>query len=908
MTRVRRAVAAGLVLASLSWGAAAARSEPPPDTADRVARLLADGQVADAETLASEWLAQAQGGHARQLLADATHSLGTVRVAQRRFGDAEAAFADARRHYAEAGDAAGTGRVWRDLGGLYWATGRTAEITPAYLEAARAFAAAGRTHDEAGALRSSIYGAGYATADQKRAVLHRALTLLLDHPDPGPAERYVRGALLHDIGDRLFGAGRYAEAARTYAASEAVLARDADNGRAYSLLLTSQARLHRAQGHADLALAVYARVLALQRARGYAHGLAQTLNAMAIAQAQLGRRSDAVASLQAALRVAEGLDAPWRIAVARLHLAQARLDAGDRRGARENFRRYLTHASRETLSPGYRLLEVPLLLEMGRLDDALEVATLVLSHNETTGSLRDLRARALVARAAVHLRRHAPQPARRDLDEARDVWESLRASLTPTDIVRRGFAEMMTTSFYGEYVDGLVDADDPAASLAASELARTRAFVDLLAQRRLARGLATPESSDADDLPSPAPTPPVDDRSVLAWIAEAPAVRHQPRLEHARLAAPLTVGQMQRLADAEDVVALVYWVGTTRTLLWVLAPGDIVRLHVIGAGERELTELVRRAGSPRGHAALRRLEAWLVAPAAAAVARTPRLLIVPHGPLNGLSFATLRDARERYLVERASVRYVPSLTSLEALRTGRPAPALPRQALVVGVPGARPAGHGGARLPALPGARREAVAVGAWLRQRGTRTQVLVGDVASESAIREALHGQRHHVVHVAAHGVISTRDQMASWLALAGSTPAGRDDGRLTAGEVYDLDLEADLVVLSACRAADGPVSGDGVTGLTRAFLAAGSRAVIASLWTLPDATAPALLSDFYAGWQPSADAATTDTAEALRRAQRRLLARLRAGRVSVETDAGRITLVEHPRLWGGLILVGAR
>ena len=125
--------------------------------------------------------------------------------------------------------------------------------------------------------------------------------------------------------------------------------------------------------------------------------------------------------------------------------------------------------------------------------------------------------------------------------------------------------------------------------------------------------------------------------------------------------------------------------------------------------------------------------------------------------------------------------------------------------------------------------------------------------------------------------------------------------DGRLTAEELYDVDLDSDLVVLSACRSADGQVSGDGIFGLTRALLSAGTPSVIASAWAVADEPTARLMPDFYKEWLR-----TGSKIDSLRHAQLALIRNLRAGRVSVQTPIGRITLSEHPLFWAGFMLIG--
>jgi len=128
-----------------------------------------------------------------------------------------------------------------------------------------------------------------------------------------------------------------------------------------------------------------------------------------------------------------------------------------------------------------------------------------------------------------------------------------------------------------------------------------------------------------------------------------------------------------------------------------------------------------------------------------------------------------------------------------------------------------------------------------------------------------------------------------------------GSDDGRLTAREIYDLDLDADLVVLSACRTGLGAVSSDGVIGMARAFLYAGTPSVVATLWDVADEPSARLMPNLYRSLKR-----IPDKAQALRRAQLILLNDLRNGRVKVETKTGTAILGEHPILWASFILVG--
>ncbi len=140
----------------------------------------------------------------------------------------------------------------------------------------------------------------------------------------------------------------------------------------------------------------------------------------------------------------------------------------------------------------------------------------------------------------------------------------------------------------------------------------------------------------------------------------------------------------------------------------------------------------------------------------------------------------------------------------------------------------------------LPGAAREAAAITAGLP--AGKFFLATGTAASRRTVTgDALRGFR--ILHFATHGTLNPRQPLLSSLALSG--------GALAAHEIYDLDLPAELVVLSACDTALGrDVPGEGlVSGLPRAFLYAGAARVLVSLWAVDDQSTSDLMTVFYRG-----------------------------------------------------------
>ena len=130
-----------------------------------------------------------------------------------------------------------------------------------------------------------------------------------------------------------------------------------------------------------------------------------------------------------------------------------------------------------------------------------------------------------------------------------------------------------------------------------------------------------------------------------------------------------------------------------------------------------------------------------------------------------------------------------------------------------------------APLAALPGAEAEANAIAQMFG-----VLALVGDEASETSVTNRLADAS--VIHLATHGLLESDNiYTQSYLSAIALTPTDQDDGYLTVREVMKMKLKADLAVMSACDSGRGKITGDGVIGLSRGYLAAGVPSVMVSL-----------------------------------------------------------------------------
>jgi CHAT domain-containing protein len=223
------------------------------------------------------------------------------------------------------------------------------------------------------------------------------------------------------------------------------------------------------------------------------------------------------------------------------------------------------------------------------------------------------------------------------------------------------------------------------------------------------------------------------------------------------------------------------------------------------------------------------------------------VIVVAHGAMHYLPFAALQDAEGKFLLDRHSLRFLPSASVLKFLH-----PVLQNKdggLLALGNPDLDDP-----RLD-LAFAEGEAKLVASLYPS----SRVLVRKDASESNFKKA--GSVFSRIHFASHGKFQADEPLKSGLYLAKDAD---NDGVLTVGELYSMNLEADLVTLSACETGLGKISnGDDVVGLTRGFLYAGSRSIVASLWSVDDKATATLMQAFYA------NLASMNKREALRQAQ---------------------------------------
>lgn len=529
-----------------------------------------------------------------------------------------------------------------------------------------------------------------------------------------------------------------------------------------------------------------------------------------------------------------------------------------------------------------------------------------------------------------------PGPALAATRRALGILEGVRPTVLREDLRTSYFSA--TRELFDLEIELLLASGAEAEAWAVAEQARARALRDLLAESGAGlRRRADPEPVERErslqarlnalesrrlKATDPEPYDAIV-REIDSTVAELQATRAEIRRRSPAYAALTRTGPpsptaLQELLD-DDTVLLEYRLGAEASTVWAVTRESIRAVPL--PPRAEIERLAGRAAAwqrklgwpgtnPEPVCALREA---LLSPVAGSLGRR-RLAVVADGALETVSFAALPDptaagpcADAQPLVAGHEIAVLPSAATLadqRRLLAGRPAadgwlavladpvygPDDERLADAGREPGGGPgaadgAGGGPGELRRLPRTAEEARAILDLVP--AARRLSATGFEASRRTVESgALAGFR--IVHIAAHGELDPDRPLLSRLVLSRFDERGRRvEGALAAHRIYDLELPAELVVLSACDTGGGrQVAGEGlVAGLPRAFLYAGAARVLVSLWAVPDDDTRELMTLFYRGLIEL----RLPPAEALGQAQRELW---RAGR--------------PPYAWAGFVLLG--
>ena len=370
---------------------------------------------------------------------------------------------------------------------------------------------------------------------------------------------------------------------------------------------------------------------------------------------------------------------------------------------------------------------------------------------------------------------------------------------------------------------------------------------------------------------------------------------------------PLKAIEIQTLLDHETAL-IEYFVGMESGFIFLVTQEKVLAVP-LGTDPEKLIQKIREfriravegitldgLGMKTYEKSLSELYGMLIQPIEREISGKKHLVIVPHEMLHYLPFQALLSRERKYLIESFSISYLPSATVLKYARGVNKGNHVDLFAV----------GNPITDLPPLPAAEQEAQEVSALFEKK----LLLIGRQATKTSVKSQ--SPKYDLLHLSTHGEMIELNPLKSNLRF---TPSEKDDGKLTVSEIFDMEIKANLVTLSACETGlvrgeggDFP-QGDDLVGLSRAFIHAGAPAVIASLWMVSDESTVELMRAFYRNLK------SMSKSEALRKAQLDLMKS--SIRFHVERGSGGITqsinyqqdmLIEcsHPYFWAPFILLG--
>jgi CHAT domain-containing protein len=688
------------------------------------------------------------------------------------------------------------------------------------------------------------------------------------------------------------------------------------------------------QNNVQQALSHLERALAIAEDLGDIIRIAMLRSNVAAEQNEIGNYERALEIYQDLLKQIEGYGDPSGAAtirhqIGKVFAAQSRYD-----DALNYFRHALPGVEAASLKHETAMVLIDmsgLYMAQGKYADALPLAERAVSLSRQSGSRLDLWS-ALTALGYGQLGLNRLSEARQSFAEAVSIIEKLRAQTAGGDEERQRYFEGRLRAYHG-LLTLLVKENQTQEALFFAERVKARVLLDALQQGRVSVQKAMTADEQGQELRLKSELTRLNTQLTRATQSDKPdherISEFKTRLEKARLnyedfqnslyaAHPeLKVNRGEAsIINAEELTALTpdvtnalleYVVTDEATYLFVVtkardkaaAETSVFTIPIKQTDLSKQIESFRRRVAERNlgvRAPARNLYDLLLKPAQSLLGGKSGLVIVPDDRLWELPFQALLDEGGRYLIERGAISYAPSLTVLREMRARsdkRRAEAAPSTLLALGNPLIGKETVNRARLTPrdeklypLPEAEAEVRALGRLYGAR--RSKVYVGAEAREDRLK-AEAGQAR-VLHFATHGVLNNATPLYSYLALAKGDK--NEDGLLEAWELMQLDLKADLAVLSACETARGRTSaGEGVIGLTWALFVAGAPATVVSQWEVESASARDLMLGFHRQLQAPRAAGKATKAESLRRAAIKLM---------------RNSDTNHPFYWAGFVLVG--
>ena len=708
-------------------------------------------------------------------------------------------------------------------------------------------------------------------------------------------DRIAEGRYLNRVGMAYAGLGQWREALLYYGRTLEVRRATGDK-RGEALTLDNIGMLYRDWGDTARAIEQFEKTLVLARETSDRRTEAVALHHIGDAHQLRGESEKAIAYYEQALKL-------YRDARYRSDEALALLGLGRAHAAKRDFSRALSYyvealnANRDRLQRAFIIMAAAdAQSSSGRQEEAMISAEEAIEIFRSAGHQQG-EAEALYTRARAYEAAGKLDEARGDAEASLRLIERLRGNIGTLE------ARALFLASYSEisdlYIRVLMRLHQDAQALQASERVRARTLIDfmraapardepnqsaLLKRQREIRALLSAKAEAqlrATSARNGQEIAAAIGREMDALSAEYDQVSAQLRAASPRTAAmndaeSVDVAAMQREVVSGSTALLEYFLGEQKSFVWVvtrtsLHAYELPRREEIEAAVRKAYDaLAARAASRESLLPLSRM---ILAQALAGL-KAKRLRIVSDGALQYLPFAALPLPRDpsRPLITRYEIANIPSASTIALLRRyPRHSPATKTLAVFADpvfdandervrpgahrseapidtdlVRSAKESGLASGVLARLPFTRREANSL-LELVPVARRKAALDFEANRQTALADDL--RRYRIVHFATHGLVNSLHPELSGIVLSMVDQKGSDQrGFLSVADVFNMSLGADLVVLSGCRTALGKeVKGEGITGLTGAFMYAGAPRVVASLWKVNDAATAELMKVFY-------------------------------------------------------------
>lgn len=445
------------------------------------------------------------------------------------------------------------------------------------------------------------------------------------------------------------------------------------------------------------------------------------------------------------------------------------------------------------------------------------------------------------------------------------VIEKIRGNLTLDEFKSMYFNSKREV--YDKLINLLLLMDKSEEAFKISEQARARAFYDILANKKINFKDALPgdlalleqekrieiqklykllQKGDAPESISGGESRQVDLRQVKSALNEKQS-EYEDLLQRIKLtnpayseivsAEPLNLSALQKKIDNKTAI-LSYWMSDKELISWLITKTSISRKSV-KIELNTLSNLIERTriaiqsnSQKETETGLSKLYSILISPVEKEIKQTDNLVIIPNGSLHFIPYQALINEKGEYLVQKYNLSYSPSASVYnlcldKEIKPGKKFMGMALADVSVG------------NFAGLPGTEDELKKI----LPLFTDNISAFGKESTETFAKKNVKG--YNLIHFATHGSYNYRQPLYSFLLF---TPSDDEDGRLNVFEVFELNLNSKLVTLSACETGLGNINqGDELIGLSRAFLYAGSSAVIVSLWSVADYPTSILMTNFY-------------------------------------------------------------